>query len=338
MLSELAGHARFVVVGVSPALCTAGRSCSARARSRSCPADSTIAARRGVARRLGGEPAKRPGRVERWVLPPVPSFARRSPPGTRGYSDLARDARACGSRPGVSVQGRVTDRSDPYRRGLTGPRRADVRLRAVGHARARPPLRDGKRGCMRRASAPSRGAKRSWRRWSATRSLYVVIGGAAAQARGWPGRTEDIDMTPERSQGNLSRLAAAVEELGGGFRVDERRYPDGFRPPGGIDARTFRSQICVAFATRHGQFDVVLLPDGTEDTRTSSGPRPARGSPAPRSSCPSHPPRRSCTPRDRGPPEGPRHPPRMREILNPLSPRGVVDLPDRSRGYEPPER
>ncbi len=29
---------------------------------------------------------------------------------------------------------------------------------------------------------------------------------------------------------------------------------------------------------------------------------------------------------------------RMRDILNPLSPRGVVDLPDRSRGYEPPER
>ncbi len=42
---------------------------------------------------------------------------------------------------------------------------------------------------------------------------YVVIGGAAAQARGWPEPTEDIDLTPERSEGNLSRLAAAVEEL-----------------------------------------------------------------------------------------------------------------------------
>ena len=39
--------------------------------------------------------------------------------------------------------------------------------------------------------------------------------------------------------------------------------PTGFRPPGGIDARTFRNQICVAFTTRHGNFDVVLLPDGT---------------------------------------------------------------------------
>ena len=93
--------------------------------------------------------------------------------------------------------------------------------------------------------------------------LYVVIGGAAAQARGWPERTDDLDVTPEPSPANLSRLAAAVEELDGGFRVDERRYPDGFRPPGGIDARTFRGQICVAFATRHRNFDVVLLPDGT---------------------------------------------------------------------------
>jgi hypothetical protein len=93
--------------------------------------------------------------------------------------------------------------------------------------------------------------------------LYVVIGGAAAQARGWHELTDDLDVTPERSEGNLSRLAAAVEELDAGFRVDEQRYPDGFRPPGGVDARTFRNQICVTFATRHGNFDVVLLPDGT---------------------------------------------------------------------------
>jgi hypothetical protein len=34
--------------------------------------------------------------------------------------------------------------------------------------------------------------------------LYVVIGGAAAQARGWPEPTDDIDVTPERFEGNLS--------------------------------------------------------------------------------------------------------------------------------------
>jgi len=108
---------------------------------------------------------------------------------------------------------------------------------------------------------------------------YVVIGGAAAQSRGWPEETQDLDVTPERSRENLSRLADAVEELGAGFRVDESRYPDGYRPPGGIDARTFRNQICVAFATRHGNLDVVLIPDGTrgyeEIARTATRERMA---------------------------------------------------------------
>ena len=93
--------------------------------------------------------------------------------------------------------------------------------------------------------------------------LYVVIGGAAAQARGWPEPTDDIDVTPERSEGNLTRLATAVEELDAGFRVDPARYPEGYRPPDGIDARTFRSQVSITFTTRHGDFDVVLVPDGT---------------------------------------------------------------------------
>lgn len=92
---------------------------------------------------------------------------------------------------------------------------------------------------------------------------YVVIGGAAAQARGWPRLTNDIDVTPERSKENLSRLADALEELSAGFRVDERRYPDGYRPPGGLDWRTFRSQVSITFATPHGDVDVVLVPDGT---------------------------------------------------------------------------
>ncbi len=92
------------------------------------------------------------------------------------------------------------------------------------------------------------------------RVQYVVIGGAAAQARGWRGVTKDIDVTPERSRENLTRLAGALEELGAGFRVDPKRYPEGFRPPGGLDWRTFRNQVAVTFATRHGDLDVVLHP------------------------------------------------------------------------------
>lgn len=92
---------------------------------------------------------------------------------------------------------------------------------------------------------------------------YVVIGGAAAQAHGWPEPTDDIDVTPERSEANLAHLADALRELGAGFRVDPDRYPDGFKPPDGFDARTFRSQVSVALTSSHGDFDIVLIPDGT---------------------------------------------------------------------------
>lgn len=172
--------------------------------------------------------------------------------------------------------------------------------------------------------------------------LYVVIGGAAAQARGWPERTDDLDVTPESSPGNLARLAAAVEELDGGFRVDERRYPDGFRPPGGIDARTFRGQICVAFATRHGNFDVVLLPDGTrgyeEIVQSATRERMAgTGIVVPVASAETilHSKATANRQKDRDTLD------RMREIFNPLSARDVLHPPDRSRSrgeYEPPDR
>ncbi len=175
---------------------------------------------------------------------------------------------------------------------------------------------------------------------------YVVIGGAAAQSRGWPGETRDLDVTPERSRENLSRLADAVEELGGGFRVDERRYPDGYRPPGGIDARTFRKQICVAFTTRHGNFDVVLRPDGTDGyedvVRTATRERMAGTQivvPVAAAEMILHSKSVANREKDRDTLRS------MREILDPLSP-GAGHEPwspreghERSRGArEPPER
>jgi hypothetical protein len=90
---------------------------------------------------------------------------------------------------------------------------------------------------------------------------YVLIGGAAAQTRGWRGVTLDVDITPDNDVGNLERLAQALTELDACFRVE--RHPDGFRPPGGIDAQTFRNQVSVALLTRHGPLDVALIPDGT---------------------------------------------------------------------------
>lgn len=73
-----------------------------------------------------------------------------------------------------------------------------------------------------------------------------------------------MTLGPSTSKENLSRLADALEELSAGFRVDERRYPEGYRPPGGLDWRMFRSQVSITFATPHGDVDVVLRPDGTD--------------------------------------------------------------------------
>jgi hypothetical protein len=117
---------------------------------------------------------------------------------------------------------------------------------------------------MRPDEQPDQGLEEIMATFERHEVAYVVIGGEAARARGWPEQTEDVDVTPERSQENLSRLADALEELEAGFRLEPDRYPDGFRPPGGIDWRTFRSQVWVTLTTRHGDIDIVLTPDGTD--------------------------------------------------------------------------
>jgi len=53
----------------------------------------------------------------------------------------------------------------------------------------------------------------------------------AAQSRGWPDVTQDIDVTPARDTENLTRLAAALTELDARFRVDEQRHPTASKPP-----------------------------------------------------------------------------------------------------------
>jgi hypothetical protein len=175
---------------------------------------------------------------------------------------------------------------------------------------------------------------------------YVVIGGEAARARGWPEPTEDVDLTPERSQENLSRLADALEELEAGFRVDPRRYPEGFRPPGGIDWRTFRSHVAVALTTPHGHLDIVLRPDGTdgyEQLIASATRERLVGTeivvPVASAEMILHSKAEADRPKDHAVLD------RMRDILNPLSPRAGHELwspregHERSRGgHEPPER
>ena len=171
---------------------------------------------------------------------------------------------------------------------------------------------------------------------------YVVIGGEAARARGWPDQTEDVDLTPERSKENLSRLADALEDLDAGFRVDPARYPEGYKPPGGIDWRTFRNQVSIALTTPHGHLDIVLQPDGTdgyEQLIATATRERLIGTEIVVPVASAEMILQSKTAADR--PKDHAVLDRMRDILDPLSSRTGREPPERRRprgGHEPPER
>lgn len=89
--------------------------------------------------------------------------------------------------------------------------------------------------------------------------LYVVIGGFAAELRGSPYVTRDVDVTPARTRDNLGRLAEALKELDAKLRVPDLDYP----LPIALDDRTFDQGTTWTFVTKFGFLDVALLPDGT---------------------------------------------------------------------------
>lgn len=91
----------------------------------------------------------------------------------------------------------------------------------------------------------------------------VLIGGAAAETRGWRGRSEDVDITPADDIENLERLAAALTELGARLRGIPDA-PDGLEIPGGIDSRLLLTNTVWNFATIHGDVDIARRPAGFE--------------------------------------------------------------------------
>jgi hypothetical protein len=90
--------------------------------------------------------------------------------------------------------------------------------------------------------------------------LYVVIGGLAAELRGSPYATRDVDVTPARTRQNLTRLAAALRELDAKLRIPDMEEPLAIA----LDERTFGQGTTWTFVTKHGYLDVALLPDGTQ--------------------------------------------------------------------------
>lgn len=89
---------------------------------------------------------------------------------------------------------------------------------------------------------------------------FVVIGGIAAQLRGAPIATFDIDICYERSDDNLERLASALQELGARRRGSSVPEDLPFQP----DAQTLKAGDAFTFATAHGPLDVFGLPGGSE--------------------------------------------------------------------------
>lgn len=92
---------------------------------------------------------------------------------------------------------------------------------------------------------------------------YVVIGGAAAEARGWRGRTVDVDIVPSPDVENLDRLAATLNELQARIVVGPGE-PDGLAAPGGFDRRLLATSTVWNLTTPHGPLDLAFKPSGTD--------------------------------------------------------------------------
>jgi transcriptional regulator with XRE-family HTH domain len=106
MLYELAKEARFVVIGRVAGAFNGWPIVLGTPTLHVVPADPSEEAVERVARRLGAEPAAEgEDGAERWVLPSGAELhVSATPPGTRGHSDLAKDAQSIEIAPGVSVK------------------------------------------------------------------------------------------------------------------------------------------------------------------------------------------------------------------------------------------
>jgi hypothetical protein len=87
---------------------------------------------------------------------------------------------------------------------------------------------------------------------------YVVIGGLAAALHGAGTVTFDVDVVPESSLDNLTRLSAALDELDARIRVSGIA--------GGLDfdhdAQSLGSMETINLVTNHGDFDITFRPSG----------------------------------------------------------------------------
>ena len=83
---------------------------------------------------------------------------------------------------------------------------------------------------------------------------YVVIGGFAVAAHGYPRATKDVDICPNPSRSNLRRLADALEELEATpIDLDEFEGEFDLKP----DYKGLRHGGNWTLVTKHGRLDIL---------------------------------------------------------------------------------
>ncbi len=88
---------------------------------------------------------------------------------------------------------------------------------------------------------------------------YVLIGGLAATMHGSPHLTQDVDITPQRSRENLTRLSDALRALEAKVRAV------GIEPlPFNHDAEFLAGVDVWNLDTLYGDLDISFVPTGTE--------------------------------------------------------------------------
>ena len=91
--------------------------------------------------------------------------------------------------------------------------------------------------------------------------VFVLIGGMGAAAHGSPVPTRDVDVTPEASPGNLTRLAEALRALHARIRHPRPVVGDG---PEGLafsyDATSLAAAAFWNLTTSFGDLDIAFTP------------------------------------------------------------------------------
>lgn len=92
---------------------------------------------------------------------------------------------------------------------------------------------------------------------------FVVIGGAGIQSHGRRYDTLDIDLTPDRDEANLQRLADALNELGCSLITDPATPADWVALPRlYFTPHTLLRASIWNLATKYGQLDLTFAPSG----------------------------------------------------------------------------